>query len=150
MKTSASIILLTDLTLLLFHPRVDEQFLSASPVSRYLLPLTGVHRRWEKDNRTFSEALFEAGWVLESSQLCFTGREDRGLARLSGPHHHGAGSQGTWAPSSPRTFLTPALHIDNYMQEGPHQEPATAGPLPASSSPLPGGSHSWDSPSQTA
>lgn len=81
-----------------------------------------------KRQQNFSEALFEAGWVLESSQLCFTGGRDRGLARLNGPHHHGAGSQGTWAPSSPRKLPHPALHIDNYMQEGPHQEPATAGP----------------------
>lgn len=66
--------------------------------------------------------------MSESSQLCFTGGRDRGLARLSAPHHHSAESQGAWAPSSPRTPPHPAPHTDSYTREGPHQEPATASP----------------------
>ena len=116
-----------------FSSKKLMKFLSASPVTgkitRYLLPLTRVQRRWGKDNRIFLKIVWRKQGGCQSPLS--SASQEGGTEAWQGsatPHHHSAESQGTWAPSSPRLPPHPALHRDSYMQEGPHQEPATASP----------------------
>ena len=145
-QVTSVLFLLIDLMLLLFHPRVDEQFLSASPVTgkitTYLLPLTRVHRRWGKDNRIFLKPCLKQGRRYRplSSASQEGGTEPwRGSAP---PTTTVQGHRAPGHPPHPEHFLTQhctqTIHVGGTPPRACHCQPLLA------SSALPGGPHSWD------